>query len=182
MRISKKTRRDILLKALFVGIFLGVLFGVAWNVAEAKGELIDPTKGSKEDIIRNILANKDKPFVKPTLSEFKAYVKQIFGSKWTIAFAVAQSECNSSRREWPVCVNSWAKERSIGPFQINIAQDNGNGTKVHWDKIPGSNLKEKELYLADWRNNVLVAYRVSDGGRNWNPWTAYASGAYKSKL
>jgi len=181
LRLSKKTKRDILLKALAVGFWLGIMFGVAWNLVEARETHIDPTEVSKDGIIQNIMSHKTLTPEKPTLEDYRAYVKTIFGSQWKIAFAVSQSECNYSRREWPYCVNSWAKERSVGPFQINIAQNDGKGAKIHWDKIPGETLKDKELWLADWKNNVVMAYRIyRESG--WQAWTAYTSKSYLQQL
>ena len=169
------------IKSLLAGYFWGVLIGAFFSVPDVKAGLIDPTKVDKDTIILNVAKPHQKDVQRPTLNEYKAYIKTIFGSQWRIAFAVSQSECNYSRKEWPACINSWAKERSLGAFQINIAQDNGHGRKVHWDKIPGETLKDKELWLADWKNNVLMAYRVyKESG--WQAWTAYLNKSYKAHL
>lgn len=164
--------------ALSIALLLGlIVFMVTFEVMKfkVKAEMLDPYIGSY-----NIDTSYQKPN-KPTVEEVKAYIKTIFGSEWRLAWAVSQAECSPTRKEWPVCVNSWEKERSIGLFQVNIAKNNGLGAKVHWDKIPGKDLKEKELWLADWKNSILMAYRIRmDSG--WNAWTAWTSGNYKAHL
>lgn len=166
-------REDALIKALLVTtLFSGIAFGQI-KINRVRAEMIDPSGMSM-----NLITVEDKENkTKPTVEEVKDYLKVIFGSQWKLAWAVAEAECNHTRREWPYCVNSWEAERSIGMFQINIAKNNGLGAKVHWDKIPGKNLKEKELYLSDWRNNILIAHVIySQSG--FYPWTGYTSGNY----
>ena len=167
-------------KALAVGwIMAGML--VPFTLEKpAKGFTppVDPTSIKVElNSTQSIYDNSQKP----TVEEVKAYIKQIFGKDWKVAWAVAQNECNSSRAEWPKCKNSWEKEFSIGLLQINIAKDNGRGAKVHWDKIPGETLEEKEEYLLDWRQNILIAHVIYAQSGFW-PWTAYSSGAYLKDL
>lgn len=123
---------------------------------------------------------------KPTVQEVKNYIKAVFGRNWKTAWSVMQNECNYSRNGWPYCINSWGDtpttgEHSVGPFQINLARQKGKGSHVHWDKVPGKDLHEKEVYLMNWKNNVLVANVISQGGTNWNPWSAYRTpGFYKT--
>lgn len=125
------------------------------------------------------------PTMTPTrtqeVNELKNYLKTVFGKEWKTAFGVAQSECNSGRKDWPKCKNSWAKEYSIGWFQINLAQDSGKGAKIHWDKVPGKTLQEKEDWLGNPYNNVLAAKLVYDQS-GFNAWTAYTSKNYLRTL
>lgn len=182
---------DRCLKALVLGFLLGVLISVCYIFPrEARAEMIDPIGKPAIVSFENLPSRTVQETVagKPTVSEVKAYLRSIFGSKANLAWAIAQNECNSSRKEWPVCVNSWGDnpnrgEHSVGLFQINIARAEGKGAKVHWDKIPaGNTLGEKEVWLSDWKNNILTAYVVSQGGMNWTPWSAYLSGAYRKDL
>jgi len=110
---------------------------------------------------------------KPTYDEFRKYVQAVFGRNSRVALAVAQAECNKDRLEWPVCVNSWWKEHSIGPFQINL--------KAHQAKVPGATWQEKEEWLADWRNNVIMSHKIfSDSG--WYPWSVFTNKGYLKYL
>ena len=110
------------------------------------------------------------------------YMKTIFGSEWKIAFAVAQNECNSSRKNWPNdCKLSTEKEHSIGWFQINLAQGHGKGAWIHASKVPGDTMKEKEEWLLEPKNNILMAKIIRDRS-GWGAWSAYSSGNYLKDL
>jgi hypothetical protein len=119
---------------------------------------------------------------KPTVQEVKDYLRVIYGNRWKLAWAVAEAECNHTRKEWPMCSFSWAKELSIGILQINIAKDEGRGAWVHWEKIPGNNLQEKQAWLMDWKHNILMAFVISKGGTDFGPWTGFTSNNYKKFL
>jgi len=116
------------------------------------------------------------------IAELKVQMKAVFGSEWRIAYAVAEAECNSRRVEWPKCKLSWEKEHSIGWFQINIAQEEGYGKKVHWDKIPGQTLEQKEAWLNDPFNNIIMANVIKERSNGFTDWTAFTNGNYKAQL
>ena len=120
---------------------------------------------------------------KGKLEKYYPLAKQLFGKDWKTALAVAEAECNSNRKDWPNCVFGWAKEYSVGWGQINLAQEEGRGRKVHWDKIPGSNLQEKEQWLKNPENNLLAMHLVwLSAGKSFSPWTAFTNGNYKQQL
>jgi hypothetical protein len=181
-----KYKLDLAAKTVITSFLVTLLLGFSSDLF--KQPLISPVSAAPSVSLESSpQTGQETEGGKPTVKQVQAYLKQIFGSKWKIAWAVAQNECNSKRKEWPVCVNSWGTqntgEHSVGMFQINLARGEGKGAKVHWDKIPaGNTLGEKEVWLGNWKNNILTAYVVSQGGTNWNPWTAYTSGAYLKDL
>ena len=115
------------------------------------------------------------------VKNIKDFVYQTFGEKGNIAWAIAESECNHTRKEYPRCVNSTEVEHSIGIFQISIARDFGKGAWVHWNKIPGDTLEEKEEWLKDPFNNTLMA-RFIYGTSGFYPWSVFKNGVYLDKL
>lgn len=117
------------------------------------------------------------------LTQYYPLAKSLFGSQWKIALAVAESECNSSRKEWPRCVNSWAKEHSVGWGQINLAKDGGGGKWVHASKIPGKTINDKAEWLMNPENNLLAMHLVwLAAGKSFSPWTGFTSGNYQAQL
>ena len=124
-----------------------------------------------------------EPTKKPTHDkEHIEYLKTIFGNEWKIAFAVAQNECNSNRKNWPgSCVLSTEKEHSVGWFQINLAQGHGDGAWIHAAKVPGKTIADKEEWLMEPKNNILMAKIIKDRS-GWEAWSAYTSGNYKKDL
>lgn len=167
---------------LWATAFAGILFlARAKALDKAQPPLIDPMVKSMNTSFLFVRPAYAKEEVKPTEKEVKDYLKTIFGKHSRVAWAVMQAECNYNRPEWPKCVNSSAVEHSVGEFQINIAKNGGAGKRVHWDKIPGNDLFEKEEWLSDWRNNILMAYKIfQDSG--WFPWAGYTSNNYKYHL
>lgn len=134
------------------------------------------TEATPEPVVEDVQEQEEQS--EYDMEDLKRYLREIFGSDWKVAYSVAQVECNSNRPEWPRCSFSWEKEHSIGWFQINIAQEGGHGKKVHWDKIPGESLEEKEEWLKNPYNNILMAKIIHDRSGSFNPWTGYTSGNY----
>lgn len=110
---------------------------------------------------------------KPNIPILKTeeYIKTIFRDEAELALAVAKGECNGLK---PDCKNKTEKEYSVCSFQINI--------KAHFGKIPGRNFEEKETWLKDPLNCILMAKIVKDFSESWNPWSAYTNGSYKRFL
>jgi hypothetical protein len=187
-----KRRFYFYIKYLLAGLWLGILLGIVfiWS-PRAKAQLIDPslTANFEKAILKTPQPGQDGEAVRevPTLEEVRAFYKSIFGPKWKIAFSVGENECGHTRKEWPYCINSWGNtpdkgEYSIGIGQISIARQGGKGAKVHWDKIPGDTLDKKQLWLMNWKNNIITMFVVSNGGDNFNPWSAYTNGNYLRTL
>lgn len=183
-------KRLTLKRKLHIGIIYG--FASFWmTIFFTSGmwhkPLITPASAVSFGITTSKPSGQETAGAKPTVDQVKAYIKSIFGGKWKVAWSVAENECGHTRKEWPVCVNSWGNtpnkgEYSVGLFQINLARQEGRGARVHWDKVPGKDLNEKQLWLADYRNSVLTAFVISQGGENWNAWSAYSNGNYLRTL
>ncbi len=105
------------------------------------------------------------------------HILSVFGvNGWT---AVAVARCESGLGWWKV--NSTPNEHSVGIFQINLAKDFGRGKHVHWDKVKGTTLEEKEEALKDPLYNVRIAKQIFDDS-GWYPWSTYKNGCYKQYL
>tara|TARA_R110000851_G_scaffold212649_2_gene365350 strand:- start:418 stop:885 length:468 start_codon:yes stop_codon:yes gene_type:complete len=110
----------------------------------------------------------DKEVEEPVPTEkelIKREIQEVFGDEWKLAYAVMMSE--SSGR---VKITNQNKDdhRSIdrGLFQINS----------YWHP-------DVSIDCAfDMKCNIKEAYRISKGGKNWNPWYGYLHGGYKKFL
>lgn len=111
--------------------------------------------------------------------KIKESIKEAFGKDWRVAYAIALAEHSGSID--PMAINSTEVENSVGVFQINIARNFGNGAWVHWNKIPGDTLEEKEEWLKDIDNNVMMA-RFIYGTSGFSQWATYKNGKYKEFL
>src|SRR4030042_4316470 len=122
--MSKKQFKDFVIKFSLVFFWVGFIIISSYNTQLVKAKLLDPSATSSLGFTSFQKPGGRYEVAVPTLEEYKAYIKTIFGSKWRTAFAIFESECNHTRREWPVCVNKWARgnkgESSIGPAQINL--------------------------------------------------------------
>jgi len=100
----------------------------------------------------------------------ESFIKDVFGKNGRMAVAIAKGECQGLH---PECLNKNEKEWSCGLFQINI--------KAHFRKIPGNTFEEKEKWLFDWRNNVVMAKTIFEES-GWYPWAAFTSKSYLEYL
>jgi hypothetical protein len=76
--------------------------------------------------------------------------KQVFGPRWKTAACIAHYESTNGAH----LVNGV----NLGPWQINV--------RAH----PWVNARR---LLTDWRYSARVAYRISNGGRDWSAWTTW---------
>ena len=74
--------------------------------------------------------------------------QHVFGPRWRVAWCISRYE--SGHRLWA------RNGVNLGPWQINVA--------AH----PWANAY---LLTHSWWYSARAAYRISDGGRNWAPWT-----------
>lgn len=87
-----------------------------------------------------------------------------------IAYAVAMAE--SSGKTNAHNDDASTGDDSYGLFQINMLGDMGPERRKLYE------LKANDD-LFDPLTNAHVAYRISDAGKDWKPWTMYANGKYK---
>ena len=74
--------------------------------------------------------------------------KQVFGPRWTTAACIAHYESTDGAH----LVNG----PNLGPWQVNVAAH-------RW-------VNARRL-LTDWWYSARVAYRISNGGRDWSAWS-----------
>jgi hypothetical protein len=158
--LKHKTWRDIL-------IITSVVFLVAFVAMEAKAEepqkIVSPIPlYDMTDIIAGSSAT-----ITPDVKE---YIKVIFGNNWQTAYAIAQAESGLRSN----AKHTSGFEYSIGIFQINLRS---SYAKVHYDRVPGKTLEEKEEWLKDPYNNTLMAYWIQSKS-GWNPWSTYSDKTY----
>lgn len=96
---------------------------------------------------------------------------ETFGDKWRIAYAVARAE-------------SGLREDAIGDYTLDYRGKDGNvyGMSLGVFQIrylPGRP-KVKDLLTAKF--NIEYAYKMSKGGTDWSPWSAYKNNSYKQFL
>lgn len=95
------------------------------------------------------------------------------GDALRTARAVALAE--SGGRATAYNPNRSTGDDSYGLFQINMLGDLGPVRRRQYGLS-----SNEDLY--DPLTNAKVAYRMSGGGRNWQPWSAFKSGAYRKYL
>lgn len=95
------------------------------------------------------------------------------GEAARIAYAVAKAESSGDANQ--LTDNPRTGDLSYGLFQINMLGSMGPDRRKAY-KLNSNN------DLFDPLTNAKIAYRMSKGGQNWSPWTAYKNGAYKQFL
>ena len=89
------------------------------------------------------------------------------------AYAVAMAE--SGGRAGAFNGNAKTGDKSYGLFQINMLGDMGPARLKQYGLSSNDD-------LLDPLTNAKVAFRMSGGGKNWQPWSTYKSGAYTKYL
>lgn len=101
-----------------------------------------------------------------------AYQAGFRGQALTIAVAVALAESggrSDARGDTTLTDRTWGP--SIGLWQIrSLWTDKGSGGQ------------RDELANKDPRTNARHAYQISGHGQNWQPWSTYTNGAYRTHL
>lgn len=93
------------------------------------------------------------------------------GNGLQTAMAVAMAESGGNSRAY----NPTGRDLSYGLFQINMLGSMGPSRRKQYG------LASNEA-LFDPVTNAKVAYALSNGGKNWKPWTTYTSGKYQKYL
>lgn len=95
------------------------------------------------------------------------------GEAARIAYAVAKAESSGDANQ--LTDNPRTGDLSYGLFQINMLGSMGPDRRKAY-KLRTNN------DLFDPLTNAKIAYRMSKGGQDWSPWTAYKNGSYKQFL
>ncbi len=95
------------------------------------------------------------------------------GNALNMAVAIGMAESGGNSGE--VNNNPGTGDLSYGDWQINMLGGMGPSRRAQYG------LSSNDALL-DPYTNARVAYAMSGGGQNWDPWSTYKSGAYKSFL
>lgn len=116
-----------------------------------------------------------------TPAQLVALVKKTFPEDPITACAVAYGESLNN----PKGINKSQIEHSVGIMQINLMR-HSDGKKIHWSKVPGETLQEKEAWLQVPENNLKVAREIYEGRNkskmHFGDWSAFTNGSYKRHL
>lgn len=134
-----------------------------------KSAVINPQAGVVQVAQAKSLEDTAAPVVKEKSVE--DLIIETFGDKWRIAYAVARAE-------------SGLREDAIGDYTLDYRGKDGNvyGMSLGVFQIrylPGRP-KVKDLLTAKF--NIEYAYKMSKGGTDWSPWSAYKNNSYKHFL
>jgi hypothetical protein len=92
------------------------------------------------------------------------------GNALKMAYSIAMAE--SGGRAGAHNGNAGTGDNSYGLFQINMLGAMGPDRRRRYGLKSNS-----DLYNA--LTNARIAYKMSNGGKNWMPWSTYKSGAYR---
>ena len=88
-----------------------------------------------------------------------------------MAYAIAMAESSGNARAHNP--NAGTGDNSYGLFQINMLGAMGPERRRQYGLSSNDS-------LFDPLTNAKVAFRMSNGGKSWGPWSTYGSGAYKN--
>lgn len=190
MRITKKLEINVWILIAFIFMTFGAL--AFYGRSQKEGYVVVAYASDLKAQRLATMPPKTSPTPEPLVvdptkeelyKEFASYVKTIFGKDAGVALAVSACECSKANKAWPGCVLSTKVEHSVSVFQINIAKEQGKGPWVHWAKIPGETLEEKQEWLGSPFNATLVAFKIySDSGNKFTAWSGYNNGCYLTKM
>ena len=95
------------------------------------------------------------------------------GQALNIAYAVCMGESSGNARA--LNDNPRTGDLSYGLFQINMMGDMGPDRRAAYGLSSNDDLFDPLV-------NAKIAYKMSNGGRNWGPWGAYTNGSYRDYL
>jgi len=91
------------------------------------------------------------------------------GRGLSIAIGIARAESSGNTRAYNG--NSGTGDKSYGLFQINMLGAMGPERRREYGLSSNEDLFDPYV-------NARVAYEMSNGGRNWRPWSTYNDGSY----
>lgn len=92
------------------------------------------------------------------------------GEGLKMAYAIAMAESSGNARAHNP--NAGTGDNSYGLFQINMLGSMGPERRRQYGLSSNDS-------LFDPLTNAKVAFKMSNGGRSWGPWSTYGSGAYQ---
>lgn len=92
------------------------------------------------------------------------------GQALQMAYAIAMAESGGRANAYNGNANTG--DKSYGLFQINMLGGMGPERRARYGLSSNS-------ALFDPLTNAKIAYKMSNGGKNWGPWSTYKTGAYK---
>lgn len=93
------------------------------------------------------------------------------GNALKMAYAIAMAESGGNARAHNG--NAGTGDNSYGLFQINMLGAMGPERRKRFGLSSNDD-------LFDPLTNAKVAYKMSNGGKSWGPWSTYGNGAYKT--
>lgn len=93
------------------------------------------------------------------------------GDALVVAVAVALAESSGDPRAY----NGRGLDDSYGLWQVNMRGDKGPARRRQFGLTSNSQ-------LFDPTTNAKAAYAISNGGKNWGPWSTYTNLAYRNFL
>ena len=173
----KLTLTDKIFKWVGLAVLAICLFGEVSNFGSKTfdASLYKTAHATEKSSVESNVEGKKAYLENPvTLEEKKDYIRFKFGENYQIACMVAYGESLRGNG-----INSSPVEYSVGCYQLNLADNYGYGNKIHWNKVPGDTLEEKEAWLLNPKNNIDLAYEMSNGGTSWGAWSAHGDGMWK---
>lgn len=136
-----------------------------------KADTKEPKKKAEEVVKRDRPEQPDgkNPYKHDSLKHL-LYAAGFRDEALEIAFAVALAE--SAGKATAHNDDESTGDDSYGLFQINMLGAMGPERRERYELD-----SNEDLY--DPRTNARVAYELSEGGKNWQPWSTYNNGAYK---
>jgi CBS domain containing-hemolysin-like protein len=136
---------------------------------QAKKEHSARHKSGQETVMVGVEADSTNPYETGSLKHL-LYAAGFRGNALEIAFGVALGESGGKAKAHND--NADTGDDSYGLFQINMLGAMGPERR----KLYG--LKDN-TDLFDPETNARVAFEISEGGKEWSPWSVYNNGAYK---
>ena len=105
-----------------------------------------------------------------SLSQLKSLAQQVglSGNAVNIAAAIAMAESGGNTQ-------AYNPETAAGTAP-------GHGSRGLWQIYGAAHPEYDNANTFDPLTNARAMYKVSNGGRNWNPWSTYTSGQYRQYL
>lgn len=135
-----------------------------------KSPMINPQAGVVQ-VVPVVHAKSLEDTAAPAVKEksVEDLIIETFGDNWKIAYAVARAE-------------SGLREDAIGDHTLDFRGKDGKvyGMSLGVFQIRYLPGRPKVKDLLDAKFNIEYAYKLSKGGTDWSPWSAYKNGAYKA--